>query len=282
MTETPKRGRRSRTAVVLRREQLAPNMVRVTFTGEDLHGVPELTFTDHYLKLLFPPAAGCYRWPFDPDEIKATRPATEWPVTRTYTIRSFDRTANEMAVDFVIHGDEGLAGPWAAQAQPGQSISFFGPGGGYAPHSAASAHLLVGDEAAIPAIAVALERLPAAAVAHVFLEVAGKEHHQPVATGANTVLTWVYRGDAEYGERLAATVRAAELPPGWVQPFVHGNAELVRNLRRYLFVERRVDRREASLSGYWGTGQTEDRWQLTKREFNASMEADEAALSVTR
>ena len=44
----------------------------------------------------------------------------------------------------------------AARAVLGDRIGFYGPGGGYAPDPAADRHLLVGDEAAIPAIAAAL------------------------------------------------------------------------------------------------------------------------------
>ena len=47
-----------------------------------------------------------------------------------------------------------------------------GPSGAYAPDPAADWHLFAGDEAAIPAISVALEALPADAVGQVFIEVA--------------------------------------------------------------------------------------------------------------
>ena len=60
-------------------------------------------------------------------------PREQWPHTRTYTVRWVDHGSRELAIDFVIHGDEGLAGPWAASAQPGDSLIFTGPGGGYNP-----------------------------------------------------------------------------------------------------------------------------------------------------
>ena len=75
---------------MLRKEWLSPSMVRLHFGGDDVAALPELTFTDHYVKLLFAPAGADYRWPFDPELIRADRPAAEWPVTRTYTIRSVD------------------------------------------------------------------------------------------------------------------------------------------------------------------------------------------------
>jgi NADPH-dependent ferric siderophore reductase len=273
---TPKR------AVVERITWLSPAMVRLHFGGADLRDLEALSFTDSYIKILFPPAAADYRWPFDPAEIRDTRPAELWPVTRTYTIRSHDPIAAEMAVDFVVHGEEGLAGPWAASARPGAEIGVFGPGGGYAPDPTAAAHLLVGDEAAIPAIAASLARLPQTARADVYLEVANGRHRQSMPGPAGARVTWVSRNGRPYGQALAEAVRSADLPLDNVQVFVHGNADLVRDLRRYLYVDRRVDRSRVSISGYWRTGHTEDRWQSTKRDFAAQMESEEAGAISTR
>lgn len=265
--------------MVKRKIQLTPGMIRLVFTGDDLRALPELTFTDHYVKILFPPRGASYGWPFDSDEIRAREPADQWPVARTYTIRSFDRAANELAIDFVVHGDEGLAGPWAASAAVGDQIVFLGPGGAYAPDPDATAHLLVGDEAALPAIAATMERLPRQARAQVFVEVEGPEHHQPLPVGAATVVHWVHRGRAglRHGEALSTAVRNSVLPTGVVQAFVHGNADMVKDLRRFLFLEAWLDRKQVSISGYWRTGHTEDRWQATKGEFNQQMEAEESA-----
>lgn len=251
-------------------------MVRVVLGGPDLAALPELEFTDHYVKLLFPPAGADYSWPFDPDELRATKPAEQWPVTRTYTIRSFDRDTGELAIDFVVHGDAGLAGPWAAAARSGDLIGFFGPGGGYVPEPSAT-HMLAGDEAALPAIAAALERLPEDARAEVYVEVAGPAEELQLPLTRNTQLTWVHRGPAPYGAELARTVRESWTPAPDAQVFVHGNAELVRDLRRFLFVEHRMDRRAVSISGYWRTGYTEERWQSSKRELAEEMERSEAA-----
>lgn len=276
---TPRRKRVARSAEVVSSHRLSPTLVRVILTGPDLQDIPELEFTDHYIKILFPPEGhgDAYAWPFDPEVLKETLPPEQWPVTRTYTIRSFDRERNEMAVDFVVHGDVGLAGPWAANVRPGDTIGFFGPGGDYAPQPEADVHLMVGDEAALPAIAAALEVLPQDARAEVFLEVDGPEGEIELSAPPGANVRWVHRGEQAYGVPLVHAVREAPYPEGTVSAFVHGNAELVRDLRRYLFVERGLDRSMASISGYWRTGHTEDLWQATKREFVAKMEAEEAA-----
>ena len=70
MSERPRPKRVARSATVLRTEQLSPAMVRVVLGGPDLAALPELEFTDHYVKLLFPPPGAGYGWPFDPDEIR--------------------------------------------------------------------------------------------------------------------------------------------------------------------------------------------------------------------
>ncbi len=280
MADGPRTSRPTRSATVLRKEWLSPGMVRLHLGGDDVAGLSALTFTDHYVKLLFPPVGAGYRWPFDPDQVRAERPAEEWPVTRTYTIRSFDPATGEMAIDFVVHGDAGLAGPWAATVGPGESIGFHGPGGAYAPDPAATAHLLVGDEAALPAIAAALDALPDDAAAEVFVEVADADHRIPLRETTRTRLTWVHRGSQPYGAPLAAAVRRSWVPDPEAQVFVHGNAELVKDLRRFLFVDQRHDRSRVSISGYWRTGLNEDGWQSSKRVFTAQMESEEqAALS---
>lgn len=274
------KGRKPRTLrsmTVADTEWLTPDMVRVHFTGADLAELPELTFTDHYVKLLFPPEGADYSWPFDPEELRETAPREQWPVTRTYTIRSFDRESGRLAIDFVVHGDTGLAGPWAAAAQPGATLGFFGPGGAYAPEADYDTHLLAGDEAAIPAIAAALEQLPAGARAIAFLEVSDADHQQEIPNADRVELVWVHRGTQPYGEPLAQAVRQHGIPEGNVQIFVHGNAQMIKDLRRFLFVENGVDRRQVSISGYWRTGQNEDAWQSGKREFMAGVEAEEAA-----
>ena len=277
MSDRPRKPRQTRSATVLRKEWLSPGMMRLHLGGDDLRALPELTFTDHYVKLLFPPVGAGYRWPFDPEQIRAERPAEEWPVTRTYTIRSFDPATAEMAIDFVVHGDAGLAGPWAAAVEPGESIGFFGPGGAYGPDPDAPAHLLVGDEAALPAVAAALDALPEDASADVYVEVADADHQIPLRQTARTRLIWVHRGDQPYGAPLAAAVRGGGVPAAGTQIFVHGNAELVKDLRRFLFVDNRHDRKLVSISGYWRTGFNEDGWQSSKREFNERMETEEQA-----
>lgn len=273
----PARKRVMRTATVTGVQRLTPDMIRVHFEGPDLRTIEPNEQTDRYIKLLFAPEGADYAWPFDPDEVRETRPREQWPVTRTYTIRTIDPSAGTMSVDFVVHGDTGLAGPWAAAAQPGDTLGFMGPGGGWGPDPEADHHLLVGDEAAAPAIAAALDALPEDATATVLVEVANEAGRLELRDLPGVDVRWVQRDDTgeSYGVALARATREVPLPEGRLAVFVHGNADMIKDLRRYLFVERGVPRDQVSISGYWRTGWTEDVWQAGKREFVQQMEAEQ-------
>ncbi|MFG2122257.1 siderophore-interacting protein [Streptomyces sp. NPDC048710] len=274
MAERPgRKPRKPRTAQVVRTERLTPHMQRVVLGGEGLADFAADTCTDHYVKLLFGPPGVTYPEPFDLERIREEFPREQWPVTRTYTVRAWDPEHRELTLDFVIHGDEGLAGPWATRVQPGESVRFMGPGGAYAPDPSADWHLLAGDESALPAIARALETLPSGARTHAFVEVSGPEEEQKIDSRVEVV--WVHRGDRPVGEALVEAVRALEFPEGRMHAFVHGEASFVKELRRLLRVELQIPREDLSISGYWRLGHNEDGWQASKRDWNARIEAEQ-------
>ncbi|MEU4390914.1 siderophore-interacting protein [Kribbella sp. NPDC023855] len=265
MSTPAPRSRRAKLAVVRRTERVTPHMIRVVLRCDEF--VDNGT-TDHYVKLLFPQPGVEYPDPLDMGVVREQFPSEQWPTMRTYTVRSWDDAAKELTIDFVHHGDEGIAGPWAATAQPGDKLWFNGPGGAYSPQETAAWHLLVGDESALPAIGAAIEALPPGAHAKVFVEVQDETEEQKFSGSGDVELTWLHRAGrgGERGDGLVEAVEALEFPPGEVQAFVHGEAGFVLRLRRHLFTDRGLAREQVSLSGYWRLGKNEDGWQAEKSE----------------
>lgn len=259
--------------IVLRTERITPHMIRVVVGGDGLRDFATSGLTDHYVKLVYKVEGVEYPTPFEVATVRATMPRDCWPRLRTYTVRAWDPEALELTIDFVHHGDKGLAGPWAAAAKPGDEVLMLGPGGGYAPSAEAGWHLLVGDESAIPAIAVALEALPEEAVAHVFIEVAGPEEEQKL----DQRVTWLHRGSAPVGQALVRAVQELEFPSDDVHAFVHGEAGFVKQLRRHLRIERGVPLERLSISGYWRQGVDDEGWREVKRDWNRQVEEEESA-----
>jgi len=271
-------ARRTRRVIQTRVEdvhRLTPHLIRVVVGGEDLEGFAAGEFTDHYVKLQIPPKGAPYSAPFDADDVKARLPRDQWPRTRSFTVRRWDAERTLLTIDFVDHGDVGVAGPWASAARPGDGLQLMGPGGAYTPDPAADWHLMVGDEAVVPAIAASLERLRAGVPVHVILEVGGPEDEVALATPGDLRVTWLHRRAGVY-DALVEAVRALAFPEGAVHAFVHGEASAVRAVRRHLVVDRGIPRDALSVSGYWKRGRTDEGWREDKAEWNRQVEADEA------
>ena len=275
MTETTTRPkRRTRHATVVSTERLTPQMVRVVVGGDDLEGLEAGAFTDHYVKVQIPPPGATYAAPFDAEAIKEQRPREEWPRTRSYTVRAWDAQRSLLTLDFVVHGDAGVAGPWAAAAKPGDVLQLTGPGGAYTPDPDAAWHLMVGDLSVLPAIGASLQRVPDGVPVHVLVELDDEADRQELTSPGDLHVTWL-RADGS-GTALLEAVRALEFPAGPVHAFVHGEASSVRAVRRHLLVEREIPREALSVSGYWKRTRTDEEWRADKAEWNRLAEQDVA------
>ena len=97
---------------VVRTEPLTPHLVRVVVGGDVLAEFPDNGCTDRYVKLLFPRPG--MELPADGVDLR-TLPQEQRPILRTFTVRAVDPINRQLTIDFVVHGDEGVAGPWAAR-----------------------------------------------------------------------------------------------------------------------------------------------------------------------
>ncbi|TDT76262.1 MULTISPECIES: siderophore-interacting protein [Micrococcaceae] len=266
-TSATKNNRPQVNLTVLRKEQLSPHMVRVIAGGDGFRDFVNNAFVDRYVKIVFPQPGVDYPSPLDLWTVRETMPREQWPYTRTYTLRWVDPGAKELAIDFVVHGDEGLAGPWAANARPGETLTFTGPGGAYNPNPEADWYLFAGDEAALPAIAASIEALPPTAVGLAFLEVGAEADIQPLNAPAGLEVRWLVRGEVPAGSStlLVDAVAGAEWPAGTVDVFAHGERGYMKSLREVFFKQRGLERRQVSLSGYWAQGRVEDVFQAEKK-----------------
>jgi NADPH-dependent ferric siderophore reductase len=263
--------------VVESTETLTPHLVRVHLGGPDFDGfiasaAPErLAATDKYVKLLFARPELGLTPPYDLDALREVLPREDLPQRRTYTVRSVDHDSRTIAIDFVVHGDEGVAGPWARAARPGDVVALSGPGGAYSPAPGDVQHLLLGDDSAIPAIAAALEAMPDDAEGIAIVEVGGSADELSLTAPAGVDIRWLHRESdsgsvALAGEPLTEAVRALARPGGPLDVFAHGERSAMQAIRGILQDEWGLERRAMSLSAYWALGRAEDAFQAEKRE----------------
>ena len=261
---------------VVTTEWLTPTLVRVVLGGEGLAGFPVPDDTDTYVNVAIPPADAPYDAVFSPADVRESHPKDVWPARRRYTVRGWDAGTGLLTLDFVVHG-HGAGGPWAASAAPGDVLVFEGPGSGFHPDPSADWHLLVGDESALPAIAVSLEAIPAGSRAVVRLVCDGPEFEVLLSCPGELDLVWLHRtGTAGDADLLADAVAEVSFPTGRVHAFVHGEADEIRAIRRHLINDRGVARADMSCSPYWRRTMTDEAWRAVKREYVAAMDADVA------
>lgn len=203
-------------------QRLSPTYVRVELGGPTLtdFGVAGPLY-DQRIKLVFPNDAGRLPSFAGADESWFTTwldiPAAERGHMRTYTVRDVlgSGADTRLVVDFVLHVEDGAAGPgsaWAAQATPGDRLVLMAPRRGeafggieFAP-GGARVLLMAADETAVPAVCSILEDLPSAAVGTAFLEVPDAADVQDVDHPAGVEVIWLPRGDAARGSLVHAAV----------------------------------------------------------------------------
>ena len=261
MSSSEPAGRRVRHEVklrlleVIRANPITPSMIRVTLSGDELPGFTTAAHDDH-VKVFFP-AAGSNKPvlpTFGPDGPVFPESAPR-PAARDYTPRRYDPAANELDIDFVLHGD-GPASSWAANVRSGQFLGVGGPRGSYVLSDEFDWYLLIGDETAIPAIGRRLRELPARSQAIVIVEVADSAEEHRFESTARVETTWLHRGAAEPGtsDLLRTAVADIPIPSGSGYAWVAGESETARAIRRLLVDERGLAKERIKAAGYWRRG----------------------------
>ncbi|MBD8505093.1 siderophore-interacting protein [Hoyosella sp. G463] len=265
---------------VISTTRLSPQLVRVTLGGDGLDDFVPSPYSDSYINAFFLPGGAPYAVPFDEAEVRS-HPRELRPFPRRITVRSWDAERRELALDFAVHGDIGHAGRWAIHAKPGDLLQFRGPGGGYSPHADADSYLFVGDESALPAIAVAAEAVPAGRPVTVVAEVEDAAGEIPLRSPGDLGITWVHRAGRheDHDNLLAAAVQALPRPAGTVSAFVHGEAAATRAVRRVLLGDAIVEPEHLSCSPYWRRGHTDEQWRSVKAAWIREVEAETGILT---
>ena len=252
--------------------RLTPRMTRITFGGAAL---ADFTYDapDLQAKLCFPRPG--QKVPQLPEPVTDDEYGMRWyqsylaipeperPWMRQFTIRSHHPGDGTIAVDFILHGDDGPASRWGSSAEVGDEVGMVGPSPVFAqpvPFDRCDWLLLAGDETALPAIGTLLEALPDGKTAIVYAEVADTAEEQQFETNGDVTVHWLHRDGEPAGKStvLVEAVTGAELPSGNGRAWLAGEAGSVRALRRHLVGERGLPKPSVDFTGYWRLQHTQD------------------------
>lgn len=283
-------------------KELSPTFRRITFSGPELNALAaQGPFYDQRIKIILPNVSdqlpeipegpGWYQaWLALPDDQRG--------MMRTYSIRDMTRVEHvtSLSIDFVLHcaedGSTGPASAWAAAATPGDELLLVAPRVGaeavgieFCPGGAEQI-VLLGDEAAAPAIGRILEDLDAVghtAEVSAYIEVPTAADQLAIDTAAQ--VNWLPRDDAPLGQPLVEAlgwhVQDDPVEPSsadellWETPvfsasgealatttapdtgmyyWIAGESGVIKRLRRFLVNEIGVDRSQVAFMGYWRHG----------------------------
>lgn len=209
------------TADVVRRQQLAPHLVRLWLGGGDLSSFASTGIPDEWVGLVVP---GQFQ-------------------SRYYTVRSW--SGGELVVDVVVH-DEGLVTGWAQRECVGETVTITEPKGSFALPEDAGWVVLVGDLTALPAIARIRESLSGfSGQVSSWVESADGPVDGYLPEG-----DWLTPPDTT-GSGLADFVSTLEWPDGPGYFWMAGESAQMRDIRRFVRHELGWDSRHHDLMGYW-------------------------------
>lgn len=231
--------------------RITPTMQRVTLRGPDLQhlSLPTFAIAPH-IKLLIPPGD---REPVWPELTSHGRLTPHNCTTRTYTVRNHRPEVGEIDVDFVLHGEDGIASRWATRACRGDRIGLWERSPTVLGQH--SWFLFLGDQTALPGIGQALGILPASAQALAVIQLENMEDRQNLVSAAAVDVLWTPRA-----EKNALLEIVQKHPwPRHRRPFIWVGAEagIARPIRNYLRQVSCLNRSDISVVNYWKDGVAE-------------------------
>lgn len=241
---------------VIRSQRITPSVQRVTFSGIDLERLRWRGF-DQWVRLFLPAND-----PSDLDHVPHRLTPRSWlrlqavpsaqrPRVRSYTMRAWRAESRELDIDFVIHGDQGVAGPWAIRATAGDVAAILDQGCGW-PKPEASRVVLVGDASGLPAVAGVLRDLPRDTTGLAIIEIPDPADAQPTDAPHGVDVRWlVRRAGRSHGETALAELADVGLPVADRHAFAVGAAGLATGARRHLVRDRGWGKDEVTFCGYW-------------------------------
>ncbi|MGJ8648293.1 MAG: siderophore-interacting protein [Marinomonas colpomeniae] len=239
-----------RELIVIRKEQITPNMLRVTLGGENITTIPA-NQESGYVKLIFPNG-------------------NAKPLLRTYTIRH--QRSDEIDIDFMLHEDSGVACTWAKKAQENDSILVGGPGPKKMIEVSSNWKLLVGDMTALPAISVNLAELPNDSKGYAVIEVISKADIQDLKHPSGMTLKWVI--NPYPGKNVSALldeVKSLDWLEGQASIWAACEFSSMKTLRDFFKKEKTIPKEYLYISSYWKLGNNEEQHKIEKR-----IDADQA------
>lgn len=173
------------------------------------------------------------------------------PALRTFTPLRLDNEAGRLDIEVVRHPG-GAVSEWAERVGPGAPAAISGPGTGYEFPDRAERLIVLGDETAFPAVTQLIEMAPPGLALEIHVEAITADAELDVVIRDVDSIEWhITDTRAVVGGRLVDVTRSLDALPEGTYVWAAGEASAMHAIRTRLFDTLGVDRKRATVRGYW-------------------------------
>ncbi len=225
-------------------------MLRITFSSEDLSNFPE-NHKGGYIKFLF----------------TCREKKSNEKLVRPYTIRNFRKKKLELDIDFAKHvSKSGYASEWAFNAKTGDEILISGPSPRQTINTNADWFFFVGDMSALPVISTYLEDLNENSKGYAVLEILSNSDKIKLKKPKGFEIKWVVNKQSSNSYKLYNEITKINWYKGIPYIWVACEFKVMKNLREYFQIEKKINKKEMYISSYWKSGINQEDHKIIKKK----------------
>ncbi|MDA4966866.1 acinetobactin utilization protein BauF [Acinetobacter baumannii] len=184
-----------------------------------------------------------------------SNPPEGQPISRVYTVRSFNPINAQIEIDFVKHEDLSPAMEWLNSAQVGTKIGLIGPRPHFIPNFTAKKHVVMfADDTAVPALYSILKQWELGISADIFIESFEKDIASQLPELEHVKIHSFHKEhhSSQKGLLLKAafTLENYENITNWAAC----ERNEARALRQFFLEDQQLNKNDVRIAGYWRDG----------------------------
>lgn len=184
-----------------------------------------------------------------------SNPPEGQPISRVYTVRSFNPVNAQIEIDFVKHEDLSPAMEWLNSAQVGTKIGLIGPRPHFIPNFTAKKHVVMfADDTAVPALYSILKQWELGISADIFIESFEKDIASQLPEIEHVKIHSFHK--EHHTSQKGLLLKAAFALENYENITIWAACERneARALRQFFLEDQQLNKNDVRIAGYWRDG----------------------------
>ncbi|SSS28272.1 bauF [Acinetobacter baumannii] len=184
-----------------------------------------------------------------------SNPPEGQPISRVYTVRSFNPINAQIEIDFVKHEDLSPAMEWLNSAQVGTKIGLIGPRPHFIPNFTAKKHVVMfADDTAVPALYSILKQWELGISADIFIESFEKDIASQLPELEHVKIHSFHK--EHHSSQKGLLLKAAFTLENYENITIWAACERneARALRQFFLEDQQLNKNDVRIAGYWRDG----------------------------